>query len=153
MDPIFKKMTFKDQPEICVVQAPASFAPHLEAMQGLTVVRTEVSDVQKLCFGLAFVTTQEQVNAIAQVFAEKLEGDGQLWFAYPKGSSKRYKCAFNRDNGWEMLGKLGFEGVRMVSIDEDWSALRFRRVAFIKTLTRGFAMTEEGKARLEKPKK
>ena len=34
------------------------------------------------------------------------------------------------------MGKAGFEGVRMVAIDEDWSAVRFRRVEFIKTMTR-----------------
>jgi hypothetical protein len=35
-----------------------------------------------------------------------------------------------------VLGAAGFEPVRMVAVDEDWSALRFRRVGFIKTLTR-----------------
>jgi len=34
------------------------------------------------------------------------------------------------------MGKAGFEPVRMVAIDEDWSALRFRRVEFIKTMNR-----------------
>jgi hypothetical protein len=37
-----------------------------------------------------------------------------------------------------------------VAIDEDWSALRFRKVAFIKTMTRSFAMTEEGKEKAGK---
>ena len=35
------------------------------------------------------------------------------------------------------VGKIGFERVRMVAIDTDWSAVRFRRVGHIKTLTRG----------------
>ncbi len=34
------------------------------------------------------------------------------------------------------MGKAGFEPVRMVAIDEDWSAVRFRRVEFIKTMNR-----------------
>ena len=34
------------------------------------------------------------------------------------------------------MGDAGFEPVRMVAIDEDWSALRFRRVEFIKTMNR-----------------
>ena len=58
-----------------------------------------------------------------------------VWFAYPKGSSKKYKCEFNRDTGWSAVGKQGFEPVRMVASDEDWSALRFRRVEFIKKMT------------------
>lgn len=150
MDAVFKKMNFKDQKELCVLQAPESFGQNLEAMQDLTVVKTDLKEVQKLQFGLAFVTQQAQVDAFSVAFAEKLEGDGQLWFAYPKGSSKRYKCEFNRDNGWAVLGKLGFEPVRMIAIDEDWSALRFRRVEYIKTMTRSFAMTEKGKAKTGK---
>jgi hypothetical protein len=35
----------------------------------------------------------------------------------------------------------------MVAIDEDWSAVRFRRVKFIKNLTRAkeYRLTERGK--------
>ena len=38
----------------------------------------------------------------------------------------------------------------MVAIDEDWSALRFRRVEFIKTMTREKkrTMTKEGRGRV-----
>jgi hypothetical protein len=40
----------------------------------------------------------------------------------------------------------------MVAIDEDWSASRFRRVEFIKTMTRPkeYRMTAQGKARATK---
>ena len=67
--------------------------------------------------------------------------------AYPKGSSKNYTCDFNRDTGWQVLGNLGWEGVRMVAIDTDWSALRFRRVEYIKKMTRRkrMAMSKGGK--------
>jgi hypothetical protein len=62
-----------------------------------------------------------------------------VWFAYPKQSSKKYVSEIDRDHGWAKLGAAGFEPVRMVAIDEDWSAVRFRRVDYIKTLspTRG----------------
>ena len=55
---------------------------------------------------------------------------------YPKGTSKKYKCEFNRDSGWPALGAGGYEPVRMVAIDEDWSALRFRKAEKIKSMTR-----------------
>jgi hypothetical protein len=84
--------------------------------------------------------------------AKKAKGDAVVWFAYPKGTSRKYKSEINRDNEWQVLGELGFEGVRSVAIDEDWSAARFRRVEFIKTMKRDqkYAMTKQGKARLEK---
>ena len=55
-----------------------------------------------------------------------------VWFAYPKGTSKKYKCDFNRDRGWDALKAAGFETVRAVAIDEDWTGLRFRRAEYIK---------------------
>ena len=63
--------------------------------------------------------------------AKKTKGDAIVWFAYPKGTSRKYQCDFNRDNGWDALKALGFDTVRQVAIDADWSALRFRRVEFI----------------------
>jgi hypothetical protein len=71
--------------------------------------------------------------------------DEVIWLAYPKLSSKKYTCEFNRDTGWQALGDIGFEGVRMVAIDEDWSALRFRRAENIKTIIRSFAMSKKGR--------
>ena len=56
-----------------------------------------------------------------------------VWFAYPKGTSKRYTCDFNRDTGWQVIRDAGFDSVRQVAIDEDWSAMRFRRVEYIKS--------------------
>lgn len=81
--------------------------------------------------------------------ANNLASDGILWICYPKGSSKRYRCEFNRDTGWTVRDQLGFEPVRQVAIDDDWNALRFRRVQHIKTLTRSkeMALTREGKER------
>lgn len=37
---------------------------------------------------------------------------------------------------WGALGEAEFEGVRLVAIDEDWSALLFRRIEFIKSIAR-----------------
>jgi hypothetical protein len=150
MDAVFKKMNFKTATNIVVVNAPASFESNLEAMSALTTVVRDFAVVEKTDFTLGFCTKQVEVDAFAADADTKLAGDGLLWIAYPKGTSKRYKCDFNRDTGWAVLGSLGYEPMRQVAIDEDWSALRFRRVAFIKTMTRNFAMTKEGKEKVAK---
>lgn len=147
---LLKKMNYKGQTPILIVNAPEGFVEKLAAALPDAVVETAFDAVDKTTLVLAFATRQEQVNTWAPLADQRLEGDGQLWFAYPKGSSKRYKCEFNRDNGWDVLGALGFEGVRMIAIDEDWSALRFRRVGFIKTMTRSFAMSDEGRKKTGK---
>jgi hypothetical protein len=149
MTPLFKKLNLKDQTEILVLNAPASFESELAALDGITIVQ-DIHNIETITFSLAFVIKQEEVNELASAIASKAQGDAVIWFAYPKGTSKKYKCEFNRDTGWAVLGELGFEGVRQVAIDADWSALRFRRVEFIKTMTRDpkRAMTEPGKTKL-----
>ena len=51
---------------------------------------------------------------------------------------------------WSFVGEQGFEGVRQVAIDADWSALRFRQARFIKTMKSNpkMAISEEGKKKL-----
>jgi hypothetical protein len=144
MSAVFKKLNLKDQAEVVLVNAPASFEGEVAALVDVTVVR-DVKSPKSITFVLSFVTTLADIEALTKTIAKKAAGDAVVWFAYPKGSSKRYTCAFNRDTGWDALGAAGFEPVRQVAIDEDWSALRFRRVEHIKTMTRSFAMTAQGK--------
>ena len=152
MSDIFKKLNLKDQAEIVVLNAPASFVPELAALTGINV-RRELKGVKTLGFALAFVTKQAEVDKLADAVAKRAQGDAVVWFAYPKGTSKNYKCEFNRDTGWAALGAQGFEPVRMVAIDADWSALRFRRADFIKTMKRDAqrALSAKGKAKAAKP--
>jgi hypothetical protein len=150
MDTVFKKMNFKDSSSVVVINVPESFESKIETMKEWVTFYRDFASVESTNFIIAFCTMQDEVNAVAVEAAAKLVGDGLLWFAYPKGSSKKLQCDFNRDTGWEILGRLGFEPVRMVAIDNDWSALRFRRVEFIKNMTRSFAMTEAGKEKVGK---
>jgi hypothetical protein len=145
----FEKLNLKSQKQILVLNAPESFEPELSALRNVTIMRG-VQDLDEIEFSLAFVTKQREVDTLGKTIAKKAKGDAVVWFAYPKGTSKKYKSEINRDTGWNVLGKQGFECVRSVAIDEDWSAVRFRRVEFIKVMSRDkkFAMTAQGKARL-----
>jgi len=150
MSSTFAKLNLKDQSDIVVMNAPASFEPEIASLRGITVHRA-LSDAKQVSFALAFLTTQKEVDALAKAIARKASGDAIVWIAYPKGSSKNYASEIKRDTGWPSMGKAGFEPVRMVAIDEDWSALRFRRAEFIKTMTRAaeHRFSAEGKARKE----
>jgi hypothetical protein len=148
MPTVFEKLNLKDQREIWVLDAPASFEPELAGLAGVTVHR-DLQAIGDIGFSLAFVTNQRQLDAAAKAVAARASGDAVVWFAYPKKSSRKYKCDFNRDSGWEALGEAGFESVRMIAIDDDWSALRFRRTEFVKSMRRDpqRAMSSAGKAR------
>jgi hypothetical protein len=131
MAALFEKLNLKDHAEIVVLNPPDSFERTLGRLKNVSVYR-RIGDVKAVDFALVFVTRQAQVDRLAKSLAAKATADALLWFVYPKGTSKRYACDFNRDNGWRALQKLGFDRVRQVAIDEDWSALRFRRVELIK---------------------
>jgi hypothetical protein len=67
-----------------------------------------------------------------------LMDDGVLWFCYPKKTSKKYSSDIDRDHGWKVLNDSGLYGIRMVAIDKDWSALRFRNKKYIKSTSNRF---------------
>jgi len=129
---IFQKLNLKAQREIAVFNVPASFEAELAQLKGIKILR-DVRKPTAIQFALAFVTQQSELNRLSRILADGSEGDALLWFAYPKGTSKRYSCDFNRDTGWQVIRKAGFDSVRQVAIDEDWSALRFRRAEYVKT--------------------
>ena len=133
MTPLFKKLNLGRHARIVVLDAPASFEPELAALAGIVVEREVDGDAG---FAMAFVVTQADLDAASAKLAAACDGDAVLWLAYPKRTSKKYRCEFDRDSGWAVLGAAGFEPVRMVAIDADWSALRFRRVEHIRTMTR-----------------
>src|SRR4029077_2907889 len=129
----FEKLNLKEQKQILVLNSPASFEPELKTLRGIAIHR-DLKTAGQLEFSLAFVIKQKDVDTLGKAIAKKAQGDAVVWFAYPKGSSKNYKSEIDRESGWKVLGEGGFEPVRMVAIDEDWSAVRFRRADFIKTL-------------------
>ena len=146
MSAIFKKLNLRDQKEIMVINAPGSFEPELENLGDVKFIR-DLDEAEEIDFSLAFVIKQKELDEISKSVVEKARGDALVWFAYPKKPSKKYKCDFSRDTGWHVLGEAGFEGVRQVAIDEDWSAIRFRHVDYIKSMTRDQkrAMSQKGK--------
>ena len=58
-------------------------------------------------------------SAVQAAKADKL-----CWIAYPKAG--QLGTDLNRDKLWALLKRAGIEPVRQVSLDEVWSALRFR---------------------------
>ena len=129
---------------------PRTAEPELVALTGVTIHRNPEL-LTAVSFALVFARSLAEVE-VAAGWLPGAVGDAVIWFAYPKKTSKRFRCDFNRDTGWAAVGAAGFESVRQVAIDEDWSALRFRRTEYVKTLTRAEprAVSPSGKARVKK---
>lgn len=147
MDKLLKKLNYKDEKEVLVLNSPDSFRGIIDLMKENTNLCEDIQKKVEVEFAIVFVMKQDEINTIVPILAEKIKGDKTIWFCYPKKTSKRYVSEINRDNGWSIMGKCSFEPVRQVSIDDDWSAIRFRNVEYIKNITRkeSFALTDKAK--------
>ena len=57
--------------------------------------------------------------------AQAVKHDALLWIAYPKGGAKAGPDV-NRDILWNAVSQYDLTGVTLISLDEIWSAMRFR---------------------------
>jgi hypothetical protein len=149
MTPLFKKLNYKGISQIVVLNCPKTVEIELAEISKTATVTKSISTSIKLEFVLCFAITQQQVDAFIDTSYSQLVGDAIVWICYPKMSSKKYTCEFKRDTGWASIGKYNMEPVRGVSINEDFSALRFRKVEYIKKITRkeSYALSIEAKNR------
>jgi len=88
--------------EIPVLNATDAFEPKLEDLRGVRVVR-RLDVVKGVAFALTFVTRRAGLRQLSIALAAKAIGDVLLWFAYPKGTSKKCTCDFHRDDGWDAV--------------------------------------------------
>ncbi|RIX50578.1 hypothetical protein D3P08_20100 [Paenibacillus nanensis] len=83
-------------------------------------------------FVLLFVTSLAELKQFAPAAIKAAAHDALLWITYPKGTSK-IKTDVNRDTGWAVMIELGVEGIAMVSMNDTWSAMRYRPAGVAKT--------------------
>lgn len=133
MDKLLAKLNYKGQQRIAVMNAGEIFSASLEnELKGVQIDKI-IDQRFPYEFMIIFVRFVCEVELIAPNALHNLTSDGVLWFAYPKKTSKKLSSDIDRDHGWEVLIDRGFDKVRLVSLDDDWSALRFRNVRFIKS--------------------
>ena len=152
LNPVIKKLQYKLQEEVLIVDAPAAFKDVLADWKKTAKIYTAASGKKTFSFALIFVIIEADIKKAAANYIKLLEPDAVSWMVYPKKTSKKHTSDISRDNGWSALGELGYEGVSMVSVDDDWSAFRFRKSNYIKTMKRRqeLAMSKEGKQRTKK---
>lgn len=138
MQTLLGKLNYKGQKRIAVINAENNFkiAPLKELKD--VQVDNEIDPRYPYDFMIIFVRMASEVDKITPEALHNLAVDGILWFCYPKKSSKRFASDIGRDHGWESLNDLDFFGIRLVTIDEDWSAMRFRNKKFIKSTSDRF---------------
>jgi len=116
---ITEKLQVKGARTLAIIQAPDAFAVTASApLAAADVVLAFVSHKAELTGRLPEVLAGMRANAI-------------FWLAYPKLTSKLAKdiyCDLNRDYIRALAPEHGLDTVSQIAIDDDWSALRLKRV-------------------------
>ncbi len=133
MKDLFSKLNYKDFKRIAIINAGESFfSSASEELPGIMIDR----EIDQRCpyeFMIIFVKSEDEVEHLGPLALHNLTADGVLWFCYPKKTSKLFSPGLERDHGWKSLNEAGFFGIRMVAIDDDWAAMRFRNSKYIKS--------------------
>lgn len=132
--PLIQRMLIKPAHRVVLLHIPESVASHFAQLpQGATLTSEPASaDVAVL-----FVHNAADLQEHAATVLGAVKSGGVVWICYPKKSGA-IKTDITRDHGWEPIHAAGWDGVTQISVDETWSALRFRPVSEIKVMTRKF---------------
>jgi len=130
---LLKKLNYKGSKRIAVINPEEAFFKAISDELEDVITDNEIDQRYPYDFMLIFVKTIKDVNHYSPIALHNLTADGVLWFCYPKKTSKKFSSELERDRGWKALNDMGFYGIRMVSVDENWSAMRFRNIKYIKS--------------------
>ena len=128
-----EKLKIKRGQKLLILHAPDGYVQLLGSLPEGTEARTSSGGAFDLV--QVFVRSKAEVDSNARTAVQALKPGGMLWFSFPKKSSK-IKTDISRDTGWEALRELGMEGVSLISVDDTWSAMRYRPASAVKSRKR-----------------
>jgi hypothetical protein len=122
---LLEKLQLKDEKNLLIQGLPSTVEKQFVKISFAKNV-TPLLRARKIDFALVFAICHKQLKDILNEVVPALHEDAKLWVAYPKVSSK-IVSDLSRDCNWECISQLGFEVVRLIALDNIWSAMRFRK--------------------------
>jgi len=120
---VAQKLFIKEGHRVLFVGAPEGYQDLLGPLPSQVTLLKELQapiDVIQV-----FVASREELEVQLPTLKQALAPKGMLWVAYHKGSSK-VKTDINRDSIAAYARSIGLEAVAIISVDDDWSALRLK---------------------------
>ena len=122
---VAEKLWIKAGFAVCLIHAPENYEAVLGKLpEGVTVVNELVKPVNLIQM---FVDNRQALEEQLPTIKPLLSPDTILWVTYHKGTST-IKTDIHRDSINAYAKTLGLVGVAMISVNEDWSALRLKIV-------------------------
>jgi len=121
-----RKLGIKSKQRIIMLNAPEGYAEQIRSVLPADVeLVTSPSPAGNFDIVIQFVNNKAEVEQDTPIAIELVKPGGRLWLSYPKQSS-RVPTDINRDILWKIFPDSEWRPVTQISIDEVWSALRFR---------------------------
>ena len=127
-----KKLRLAPNHRVAVLNAPPGYLPQLLPAPSdlVTELRpSQVYDVVQL-----FVNNVDELRSLGPSAISAVKPDGLLWIAYPKGGKTRGATDLPATPWWtkrdvlgELTGATGYKPIAFLKIDDNWTALRFKR--------------------------
>jgi len=95
---------------------------HLDLLGPLPEGVRLVGKPDKATTALVFAADAASLRKVLTSHKGQLAQPDVLWVAYPKGN----RADINRDTVWPILAEYGMRPIGQASVDEVWSAMRFR---------------------------
>jgi Protein of unknown function (DUF3052) len=118
--PVAERLQVKGERRLAVVGASAA----LEKTVGAAKARAELARADVV---LLFAAERASLEAKLPDVLKTMQETAILWVAYPKLSSG-LAADLSRDIIHALAPKYGLDTVSQIAIDEDWSALRLKRL-------------------------
>lgn len=118
-DPLIQKLKYKSGQRAVVYNAED------DILRKFSGIKTETRFTGIFDFALVFVQNKDELDGIAHKSVSFLSADPVFWIAFPKKSSN-IQTDLTMYKGWDTLKKQDMETASLVSINETWSAMRFR---------------------------
>jgi hypothetical protein len=118
--PVAERLQVKGGRRLAVVGASAA----LEKTVGAAKARADLASADVV---LLFTPDRASLDARLPSVLTKMPATAILWVAYPKLSSK-LAADLSRDIIHALAPRHGLDTVSQIAIDDDWSALRLKRL-------------------------
>ena len=123
---LIKKLGIKPKQRFIILNSPEGFVEQIGPLLPADVeLHTDSSSADYFDVVLQFVQNKAEVEKDTTIAIGMVKSGGRLWLSYPKQSSK-VPTDINRDILWKIFPNSEWRPVTQISIDEIWSALRFR---------------------------
>ena len=123
---IAQKLFIKPGHKVLIVNAPKGYKSTIGTLPDQATIITKV--VAPIDVIQVFVANRKELEAQLPKLKPLLAPNGILWLTYLKGTSKT-QTDINRDTIYPYAQSIGLQTVAMISIDDDWSAMRMKVIA------------------------